>query len=264
MSIKKAGGLSNHNFKISFDNCNDMFIRICSQSYLNTDRQAELDIINSASKIKLTPEPYYFSIKNGNMILPWINGRLPSDSDFSDDKFMKKLTSNLKKLHNLKHYKTFNPFENIRMQINLCREKNLPLPSYFNIILQKLNSLEYILNNNKIIGLCHNDFNYSNIIISAGHLYFIDFEYSAMGDVFWDLATISWFLDTEKRKRLLNHYFGRFKEEDLKRIVNYLFVVKLSNALWSLLKSADSNSDYDYLKGSYIIFEDLIAAHISN
>lgn len=262
--IKKAGGLSNHNFKVSFDDSKKLFIRICSQTILNTDRQTELDIINSASKIELTPKPYYFSSKNGDMILPWIDGILPSLSDFAHDNFMKNLTNNLKKLHNLKCDKTFSPFENIRIQIDQCKEKKLPLPSYFNILENKLNSLEDTLNNNKIIGLCHNDFNYSNIIISSHNIYFIDFEYSAMNDVFWDLATISWFLDTEERKRLLLHYFGRFKDEDLKRLVNYLFVVKFYNALWSLLKSSDSNNDYDYMKGSYIIFEELMTACISN
>lgn len=257
-SIKKAQGLSNENYKVSFNNGEKLFVRICSHEYLYTDRKNELEIINMAWQIKLTIKPYYFSIKSGDMILPWINGRIPLKSDFSSDAFMKKLCSKLKKFHNLSCKNTFDPFLHIQNQIDLCRSKNLVLPFYLDKLIKKLNKLEQSLSTNINIGLCHNDFNYSNIIISNDELYFIDFEYSAMGDVYWDLSTLSWFLTIDERKKLLTCYFGCYREEDYKKLMDYLYVVKLSNALWSLLRSEDSNGDYDYLKGAFIVFEDLI------
>ena len=126
------------------------------------------------------------------------------------------------------------------------------------MLLKYLTSLEIKLNKNPLIGLCHNDINASNIILSNDNLYFVDFEYSSMGGVFFDLATISWFFTEDSRKQLLILYFGEFKNEYYQKLLDYLFVVKFYNATWSLLKSSDSNSDYNYLAGAEMIFNDLL------
>ena len=47
------------------------------------------------------------------------------------------------------------------------------------------------------IGLCHNDLDPSNILITGNDLYFIDYEFSAIGDIFYDLATLSWMMNDE-------------------------------------------------------------------
>lgn len=126
------------------------------------------------------------------------------------------------------------------------------------MLLNHLNKLEVELNKNPLIGLCHNDLNASNIILSDDNLYFVDYEYSSMGDIFFDLATISWFLTEECRKNLLTKYFGCFRHQDYKKLMDYLFVVKFYNATWSLLKSIDSTSEYDYLSSAEMIFNDLL------
>ncbi len=255
-SVKKIGGLNNNNYKVSY-NGDDFFIRICTNLYLDHDRATEFQIINKASAISLTPKPYYFSIKSGNMILPWINGNMPTEDEFSSINFINKLTKRLKELHNLNCEKLFKPFNHIKTRIDLCKKFNISLPNYIDTLSKKLNYLEFVLNNNPTIGLCHNDLNCSNILLSNNNLYFIDYEYSAMGDVFWDLATISWLLDDNCRKDLLIQYFGYYKEEDYKKLLDFLYVVKFYNATWSLLKTKDPNNDYDYLNGANIIFEDL-------
>lgn len=254
--IKKIGGLNNTNFKVSY-NGNDFFIRICNKASLKNNFVNELEVINKAFSIDLTCKPYYFSIKNGNMILPWINGNMPNEHEFSSMNFIDKLTTNLKKFHNLNCKKIFKPFNDIRARIDLCKKLNIPIPNYINDLLNKLTHLEYILNTDITLGLCHNDLNCSNIILSNNNLYFIDYEYSSMGDVFFDLATISWLLNENSRKYLLLKYFGYYKEDHYKKLLNFLYVVKFYNATWSLLKTNDITNDYDYLNGANIIFEDL-------
>ena len=44
-SIKKIGGLSSENYKVSYNN-NNYFVKICTHNYLHTDRKSELSIIN--------------------------------------------------------------------------------------------------------------------------------------------------------------------------------------------------------------------------
>lgn len=255
--IEKLGGLSSENYKVSYNN-NDYFVKICIADYLHTDRINELSILNKVSKINLAPNIYYFSNKSGNMITSWIDGSMPSLDDFNSSNFLNMLSNSLKSLHNLKCEKQFNPFNDIRKRIEICKDLNLPLPKSINILLEFLTYLEYKLNKSHLIGLCHNDLNASNIILTSNKLYFVDYEYSSMGDIFFDLATISWFFSEKSRKDLLKFYFGEYNPKDYEKLLDFIFIVKFYNASWSLLKSTDLNINYDYLSGAKMIFKDLL------
>lgn len=255
--IEKLGGLSSENYKVSYNN-NDYFVKICIADYLHTDRVNELSILNKVSKINLAPNIYYFSNKSGNMITSWIDGSMPSLDDFNSSNFLNMLSNSLKSLHNLKCEKQFNPFNDIRKRIEICKYLNLPLPKSINILLEFLTYLEYKLNKSPLIGLCHNDLNASNIILTSNKLYFVDYEYSSMGDIFFDLATISWFFSEKSRKDLLKFYFGEYNPKDYEKLLDFIFIVKFYNASWSLLKSTDLNINYDYLSGAKMIFKDLL------
>ena len=255
--IEKLGGLSSENYKVSYNN-NDYFVKICIADYLHTDRVNELSILNKVSKINLAPNIYYFSNKSGNMITSWIDGSMPSLDDFNSSNFLNMLSNSLKSLHNLKCEKQFNPFNDIRKRIEICKDLNLPLPKSINILLEFLTYLEYKLNKSPLIGLCHNDLNASNIILTSNKLYFVDYEYSSMGDIFFDLATISWFFSEKSRKDLLKFYFGEYNPKDYEKLLDFIFIVKFYTASWSLLKSTDLNINYDYLSGAKMIFKDLL------
>lgn len=255
--IEKLGGLSSENYKVSYNN-NDYFVKICIADYLHTDRINELSILNKVSKINLAPNIYYFSNKSGNMITSWIDGSMPSLYDFNSSNFLNMLSNSLKSLHNLKCEKQFNPFNDIRKRIEICKDLNLPLPKSINILLEFLTYIEYKLNKSPLIGLCHNDLNASNIILTSNKLYFVDYEYSSMGDIFFDLATISWFFSEKSRKDLLKFYFGEYNPKDYEKLLDFIFIVKFYNASWSLLKSTDLNINYDYLSGAKMIFKDLL------
>ena len=246
--IEKLGGLSSENYKVSYNN-NDYFVKICIN---------ELSILNKVSKINLAPNIYYFSNKSGNMITSWIDGSMPSLDDFNSSNFLNMLSNSLKSLHNLKCEKQFNPFNDIRKRIEICKDLNLPLPKSINILLEFLTYIEYKLNKSPLIGLCHNDLNASNIILTSNKLYFVDYEYSSMGDIFFDLATISWFFSEKSRKDLLKFYFGEYNPKDYEKLLDFIFIVKFYNASWSLLKSTDLNINYDYLSGAKMIFKDLL------
>lgn len=256
-SIEKIGGLSSENYKVIYEG-KIYFIKVCTHTYLHTDRKNELNIIKKVSKLNIAPHIYYFSHKSGNMICEWINGHIPTEDEFSSEYFLSNVADTLKKLHTLKCEKFFNPFDHIKKRLKICKSLNLHLPSSITLLTSYLNELEVDLTKNKLIGLCHNDLNVSNIISYNNKTYFVDYEYSSMGDIFFDLATLSWFLDIEGRRILLSKYFGYFDNQHYKKLLDYLFVVKFYNATWSLLKSTDSNSDYDYLEGAKMIFDDLL------
>lgn len=255
--LKPIGGLSNTNFKLSYSN-EIYFIRICNNSLPIINRPNELDILAKASQINLCPSPLYFDKSTGNMISPWIYGSMPTEDESNSKKVISKLILNLKDLHKLSCNNIFNPFDEIRNRVSLCRNYNLPLPNFTEVLLNQLAVLENDLCKSQLIGLCHNDLNPSNIIISKDNLFLIDYELSGMGDVFFDLATIAWLASEKARKTILKEYFGYFDINDYNKLIKYIYVVKMLSATWSLLKSLDNKSSYDYINGSSIIFRELL------
>lgn len=254
--IEPIGGLSNTNYKVIYDDTL-YFIRLCIPTIFNVNRENELAILNKASSLSLCPSPIYFDIETGNMVYTWIDGEMPTESELNSKEFLDNLSESLKKLHLSKSSTYFNPFNETRERLELCIDLKLPLPSYIYSLTDKLSLLEKDLESNKLIGLCHNDLNVSNIILSKTELFIIDYEFSATCDIFFDLATIAWLQSYSGRVNLLKSYFGVFNINDYNKLLNYIYVVKLLNALWSLIKSSNSTSDYDYEKGSNIIFHEL-------
>lgn len=254
--LEPIGGLSNNNFMAIYSN-NLYFIRLCEPTLFNINRKNELDILNKASSLNLCKDPIYFNELTGDMIYKWIDGHMPTEVDINSKNFLINLCINLKKFHLLSCGTYFNPFNEIRKRIKLCNSLKLSLPPYINYLIEKLDILEEELEKNKLIGLCHNDLNISNILISKTSLYIIDYEFSGMGDIFFDLATIAWLQSYNGRINLLKAYFGTFNIKDYDKLLKYLYVVKLLNALWSLIKSSNSSNDYDYSNGANIIFEEL-------
>lgn len=254
--IEPIGGLSNTNYKAIY-NSNVYFIRLCTPTLFKVNRENELDILNKASSLSLCNPPIYFNIETGNMVYKWIDGEMPTEFDLNSKEFLDNLCNSIKKLHLSKSTTYFNPFNEIRERLDLCITLKLPLPSYIYSLTEKLSQIEKGLESNKLMGLCHNDLNISNIILSKTKLFIIDYEFSATCDVFFDLATISWLQSYNGRINLLKSYFRVFNINDYNKLLKYIYVVKLLNALWSLIKSSNSTSDYDYEKGANIIFQEL-------
>jgi len=255
-SFELLGGLSNKTYKAIYSD-NLYFIRLCEPTLFNINRTNELNILNKASSLNLCKAPIYFNELTGDMLYKWIDGHMPTEVDINSENFLSNLCIKLKKFHLLSCETYFNPFNEIRKRIKLCNSLKLSLPPYINFLIDKLYKLEKELEKNKLIGLCHNDLNISNILISKTNLYIIDYEFSAMGDIFFDLATIAWLQSYNGRINLLKAYFGTFNIKDYDKLIKYLYVVKLLNALWSLIKSTQLLNDYNYANGAKIIFEEL-------
>jgi thiamine kinase-like enzyme len=256
-SLESIGGLTNNNFKLCYNNQN-YFVRICSNNILQKNPSNELSILKKSSKLNLCPYPLYFDENNGNMVTPWIYGSMPTEGESNSKYIIKKLIMKLKSFHQLESNIMFNPFNEIRNRIVLCKKHNIILPAFFNILINKLNILESTLCSSQLLGLCHNDLNPSNILLTKNNLFIIDYELSGVNDIFFDLATIAWLINDDNRKTLLKEYFGYYDSKDYDKLIQYLYVVKMLNGTWALLKSLDTSNNYDYTNGANIIFKELL------
>lgn len=256
-TMTPIGGLNNDNFKITYNNSN-YFVRISSSSYIYNDINEETNILKKASALNLSPSVIYFDSSNRNLLTDWIDGRMPTEKESNSEPFITLLTKKLKTLHSLTSTNVFNPFVEIRKIIFSNKDYFFDTVPYILDLLENLNIIETLVKDSYMEGLCHNDLNPSNILLTDKNLYIVDYEFAARGDIFFDLATIAWLLEDSSRKLLIKKYFGYYSEAYYDKLTKYIYVVKMYNGCWSLVKSLNNNKDYDFRKGSDIIFNELL------
>ena len=81
--------------------------------------------------------------------------------------------------------------------------------------------------------LCHNDVHHLNVI-DGGRLWLIDWEYAAIGDPYFDLASVCCYhaLSDELRRVLLRAYWGGDSNESFDRLQRMCWVFNYIRDLW--------------------------------
>jgi thiamine kinase len=81
--------------------------------------------------------------------------------------------------------------------------------------------------------LCHNDVHHLNVI-DDGKLWLVDWEYSGIGDPYFDLASVCCYhaYSDAQRKQLLSDYFGLYRPAALDRLHRMCWVFNYIRELW--------------------------------
>lgn len=249
--IDKLQSLSNDAYNISINN----------RLYLLKISLDEKNLLKEHSILKvINRESYILEYENLFILLcNWIDGYTPCEDLCNSNEFINKLSIKLKDFHSLTPPKELNcmsTFSYINSKISYCKNNNIRLPKTYDYYLELLNYIEtkFPL---KELSLCHNDLNPSNIIVSNTSPILIDFEFSSLNDVFFDLATYSLFINSSKKLYFLKSYLGTITNYDIEKLRNYIKLVKLYNGLWSITKSSPINKNYDYKKGGFIVLSSI-------
>ncbi|MBM7835192.1 phosphotransferase [Clostridium sardiniense] len=249
--INKLQSLSNDAYNISINN----------RLYLMKISLDEKSLLKENSILKIiNRKSYILRCENLSILLcNWIDGDTPCEYLCNSNEFIYKLSIKLKEFHSLTPSKELNcisPFSYINNKLSYCKDKNIQLPKTYDYYLELLN---YIKNKFPIknFSLCHNDLNPSNIIVSNNNPLLIDFEFSALNDIFFDLATYSLFIDDSKKLYFLKSYLGNITDYDIEKLKHYIKLVKLYNGLWSITKSPSTNKNYDYKKGGFLMLSSI-------
>ncbi|MCR1951110.1 choline kinase family protein [Clostridium sp. DSM 100503] len=255
-SLTKLGGLNNSNYLMTLQD-SKYVLRIPSKDNTNNFYN-ENEILNIIKPFNISPNILYHNKDTGVLLSEFKESNKINIEFYNSHIFIDSLIHTLKRLHGLKCSNYFNPFDIIERNVKFLISSNFLFNHDINLLMEKLNSLKDNLTKEYHFGLCHNDLNTSNILYTKNSIYLIDFEFSAMGDIFFDLATLSWFLNENMKNELIKSYFGYSSKYLNEKLEGYLFVVKLWNATWSFIKSINSTSDYDYKLGGNMILDDLI------
>ncbi len=242
-------GLTNQNYKVNVDH-SEYIVRLARKnSYeLGIDRQAEYAAMKAAADIGVGADIVYFSIQTGNMITRYINGAKWEDKDTALPENLKRIADVMKRIHKLPAISfSFSPYKDIYNRIDFAHKNNLELPEDIENLVFKMEHIqkERQQKQGSYLGLCHND-PFPNNFLDTSTLRLIDWEYSGMGDIFFDLAIICIPYTKEQKEEFLIHYFGECDTEKLAGLEQMAYVVTLWNALWAVLQRKLSDGDADY------------------
>lgn len=90
--------------------------------------------------------------------------------------------------------------------------------------------------------LCHNDISRENLLLSGGRLYALDWEYCAMGNPWFDLATsqLNAGLEARQQDELLEHYLQRpATDRDRNLVEKWTYLARYLELLWYLSQRPD-------------------------
>ncbi|MDR1697826.1 MAG: phosphotransferase family protein [Erysipelotrichaceae bacterium] len=209
-------GMSNFTYKAQVGS--DLYvIRIPGfMASLFVDFKIELKVLTAIKETNITSDVVYYQPESGIKISKYLEGvSLANLSDISS--YYPEIAAKLHELHALKlEIPTYNYFHRVKKY-----ESYLPGmidPRYFElkrrIII--LSGLKYA--NFKEVPT-HGDIQRSNIVLSQGQLFFLDWEFFGINDPFYDVASFG-NISFDDSKELLKHYLGRVPTiEESKRLI---------------------------------------------
>jgi len=198
---------------------------------LGLDRRAELEVLHAVSAAGIGPQIIWADPDKRVLVTSYISGNAWSPGDVHDPVRLGKLAATLRRLHSLPpRGPVFAPGK-----MALAYARQIGTHSASRIAEQAAKLAENLLSEIKRPALCHNDLVHSNII-DGEPVRLIDWEYSAVGDPYFDLAIVVRHhqLKADRVETFLSAYFGILGKKHFSRLENFCHLYDQLAALWYL------------------------------
>ena len=196
---------------------------------LGLDRHAELEVLHTVAVAGIGPQIIWSDPDKGVLVTSWVSGNAWSVVDVHDLVKLGALAVTLRQLHSLPpRGPVFAPGV-----IALAYARETGTHRAARIAEQAAKLAEKLLSEIRRPALCHNDLVHSNII-GGETVRLIDWEYSAVGDPYFDLATVVQHhqLKADRVEILLGAYFGTAGKENFSRLEAFCRLYDQLAALW--------------------------------
>jgi len=200
---------------------------------LGLDRNAEHDIVETASLARIGAQRLFFDAENGVSLSEYLPGRAWHENDLRNPAKLQLLASRLRDLHALppvgSYYMPGRAARRYAQQLGTQQARELA--DHANLLLADLHeqpSREC---------LCHNDLVASNILETSNGLKLIDWEYAGLGDPWFDLALVLEHhqLDDELQSGFVRAYLQRDpRASEFSRLLAWRKFYAVLLTLWQL------------------------------
>lgn len=255
---EKIGGMTNFNVKV-ISELGVFVIRICkSDTFEMINRKDETINCKLVSEHEIDKSFLFMDEYSGIKITRFIGkGENLIPKTALKEENMIKVVKALKKLHNskIKFNNIFDPYEMIYKYEKILKKNKGYFFHDYEEIRKKIFKFEETLkkDNFKLVA-CHNDTVPENFIIDKKEVNIIDWEYSGMNDLVWDLAahSLECGFTYEEEKQFLQKYYGRSCTEGIEwRIKVYKILQDFLWSLWSNIKIGYGEHLWEYSKKRY-------------
>ncbi len=245
LQIKPLEGLTNTNYEVTVDD--ERFVLRVSgpnATLLGIDRELEREAMLAASQAGIGPHVVYFGLPEGHLVTRFIPGRHLELAEYRIQGNLRRIVETVKCLHNLPPIRAnFSPFRRVEKYKTQVQAMDVCLPHDFDKLFQNMRAIEkeQAGDPSPWRRFCHNDLFCVNVM-DDGKFRFIDWEFAGMGDLYYDLATLTYAYDSpdtlspELQDYVLACYFGEVSDQNQIRLSGMRYMLMFFSAMWGLLQ----------------------------
>ena len=269
--IEPLEGLTNTNYSVTV-NGERFVLRVSGRSVerLGINRHNEIEALLVASEAGIGAQVEHYLLPEGHLVTRYIDGRHLALEEYRKRGNIQRVVNVVKRLHELPLVEaTFSPFRRVERYAESIQSMGMPLPCDFNEMLERAKKveIEQARDTYSWRRFCHNDLFCVNVL-DDGSIRFIDWEFSGVGDIYYDLATLTYAYDSvdtlsrDLQEHMLECYFGDVSRENWARLEGMKYMLMFFTAMWGLLQQGMQSrgfvrevEGFDFLAYSEATFE---------
>jgi thiamine kinase-like enzyme len=245
-----TGGITNQNYRVDIGG-ETFVLRIGGKGtrLLGIDRGREYACTAIAARLGVGAEVFHFLADQEVLVTRFIVGKNLSPEDAAQPEMLPRIVEAMRAYHNGPDFPgTFSPFETVRAYHRLALEAGVAFPDTLPRVFALMERIEQAIGQAFTPRPCHNDLLASNFIDDGRAIRILDWEYAAMGDIFFDLGNfaVNQSLGEKQCRQLLRAYFGEVRPADEAHLHLMRLGSDLRESFWGFLQLGVSELDFDY------------------
>jgi len=245
------GGLTNLNYRV-YGAPDEYVLRITGEAeMLGADREAEYAATVTAGGLGIGPQVLAYLRPEKILITRFVEGHLVPPEQMRTTTMLGQVAGVLRRLHQGPPVQaSFSAFDIVETYRENARWLGVDPPAAWDWSWERAQEMRAALAADPPPPcLCHNDLLNANFLLSGGQLLIVDWEYSGMGDPFFDLANFSsnHDLSEDDDRVLLRAYLGRVRERDVARLRLMRIMSDFREAMWGVVQQGLRTTDADYV-----------------
>jgi aminoglycoside phosphotransferase (APT) family kinase protein len=243
------GGTTNTNFAVAVDG-ERFVVRLpgADAELLGIDRESELAAGRLAADLGVGPEIVATDAQSGAVVARFLDGHHVALAELGRTPLVEAVGAVLHRVHHAGRVRAvFDHFAVVARYAETARGRGVRPPFDIDAAIALVGRIALARPFRPSV-LGHNDLLNGNLLLVDGRIRLIDWEYSGMGDPFFDLANFSanHDLDEEGDRLLLAAYWGETGQPLVAALGLMKLVSELREAMWSVVQMAVSQLDENF------------------
>jgi thiamine kinase-like enzyme len=256
-------GRTNRNYRVEVGSAR-FFLRLSHEdtALLGIDRVAEYEAALAAAASGVGPEVVAHLPEHGCLITAWVAGEPLAEGDMEQESVLADVARVVSTIHAGPALPaTFDAFRIVEAYRRVSVERGVPIPEAYGSAHARAERIEAAFARAPVPARpCHNDLLSDNFLRGTDGFWLVDYEYSGMGDPFFDLGNLSINngLSEASQETLLRLTFGEPTQAHRARLQLMRIMSDYREAMWGVIQQGLSTLDIDYVAYADRHFERLL------